>query len=198
MLRAGEINDGVRITQGHIFTQSNHAGFRVWSNALKSGSQTNHYTLYGMNNRDNQIRVKLEGEGAHSETENGIQIETENTSASFNLVIDGRQQVIPDRYVMQVSGATLGDNVGDISATESRTVEIMAAAPLYVKHTLISASSSFSPDMKAGTLLAKGEVSSNDRSPNMFAVQFSANTCQKLDKSGFQCQLQGEIIPPIN
>ncbi|MGP2408162.1 AfaD family invasin [Yersinia sp. 2545 StPb PI] len=106
---AGRVLDNSRIGQGQIVYDGEHAGFQVWSDTAPTGGQPNSYVLTGQSHGNNQLRVRIEQEGwvADSDGGKGIKIQTGERSTGFDLVIDGDQTVLADRYTLTLRGVGL-------------------------------------------------------------------------------------------
>lgn len=107
-VRAGLIADGTRLMRGRLAIQAPHDGFRVWMEAMTSGSQSNRYVLTGRQHSGHILHVRLEREGWQSDGPGGkgIALLTSEATAEFDMVADGDQQVAADSYGFDLLAAT--------------------------------------------------------------------------------------------
>lgn len=106
---SGLIDGGYRIGEGKVFFHGEHSGFRVYVNSQQTGNKPNEYLLMGNAKKENRIRIKLEKEGWTPDTNNGngIIILTKDSNASFDILIDGTQNVQADRYDVNISASVI-------------------------------------------------------------------------------------------
>lgn len=176
VLRVGDVNDGTRITQGHIVTGENHAGFQVRSDARKSGSQPNIYILTGIQNSANTLRVRIEGTEWHPDNTGGqgIVLNTCDNIATFDVVTDGGQRLVADRYRLEVQGATIADdNSGQANASDIQSVNINVGEVSTVTHTLTAVTGLQAGRKRDGILLADGTVTTTDGTAQILALRFT-------------------------
>ncbi|EEY3971055.1 adhesin [Escherichia coli] len=106
----GRLADATRIAKGRIVCQNAHSGFHIWMNAQKAGEQLGHYIIKGQTNSQHEIRVRLSGDGwlpATTGEHNGIVRIGRDENAIFDVLIDGDQNVTPDRYTLSLSGVCI-------------------------------------------------------------------------------------------
>lgn len=177
--RAGELKDGVQLGQGVLFSQGEHTGFQVWSDVQGVGVDPARYTLTGGQNGANTLKVRLEGGGWSVALAGGkgVVLTTTDNRVSFNVVVDGNQQVAADQYPFVLSAAALsvppGGGAAEASAPDVRTLSIGVAQALALTHTLTEAQSAFSGGLQDGQKMAAGAVRAQDGSTQTFAVRWT-------------------------
>ncbi|WP_396076090.1 AfaD family invasin [Escherichia coli] len=106
----GNLSDGTRIATGQILCRDSHSGFHVWMNAQKAGYQPEHYIIRGQLNSQNEIRVRLTGDRwspSVDKGQNGVIRISADERAIFDILVDGRQNVEADRYILSLHGVCL-------------------------------------------------------------------------------------------
>ncbi|EFA9626173.1 adhesin [Escherichia coli] len=98
-----ELRDGEKIATGRIICRESHTGFHVWMNGHEDEGHPGHYLIQGKHGSQNELRVRLEGEGLK-----GMAGTTEQSV--FDVVADGRQRAGADEYVFSVSGNCMGND----------------------------------------------------------------------------------------
>lgn len=106
---AGKVKDGARLSQGRLVFRGRHTGFQVWSEAPASGSQPGHYLLTGRENSGHVLRVRLGKAGWQPDaaTGRGIKLYSAESVATFDVVADGDQTVMADRYENALDSAAI-------------------------------------------------------------------------------------------
>ncbi len=106
----GSLSDGTRMATGRILCRDSHSGFHVWMNAQKAEVQSAHYIIKGQLNNQHEMRVRLSGDGWYPSTtgeHNGIVKIGRDENAIFDILIDGNQNLTPDRYTLSLSGVCI-------------------------------------------------------------------------------------------
>ncbi|MEL5280740.1 hypothetical protein PTR01_20820 [Serratia bockelmannii] len=175
---SGKLHDGQVITQIRIATQDAHIGFKLWSDGTTSGSEPNRYIVTGVQNGRNTLRVRIEKEGGRPDSINGkgLIVDTGDDVASFNIVSDGDQTVVSDDYQFEVKAAAISQNGtggGELSEPAVQMVSLNFNAGQLLKHELWAVLPVFPNDLADNTLLARGVVSTLDRSEQRMAVRFA-------------------------
>ncbi|UJD87711.1 hypothetical protein FS594_02300 [Rahnella aquatilis] len=105
----GTIKDGFLVGKGRVMYSGEHSGFRVWSEAPRSGTHPARYMLEGQQNVHNRLRVRIESERGQVDVKEGkgIIILTGDNSILFNVVADGPQNVKADNYSVELRAVAL-------------------------------------------------------------------------------------------
>lgn len=201
-LRSGELKDGTRIARGFVSSQEKHSGFHVWSDTQTVGNKPEQYILTGMQNGGSRIRVRLVSDGWSPDTVDGkgIKKTTDENGSAFDIVVDGNQKVVSDRYRIELKGDTISVSSGEDNSSDatSQTAYINLAQTVKVLHELKATQSRFDTNLSPLTILAKGTVSADDGSKNRYAIRFSPGSCKSVqnDSTGFGmiCTLPGKNI----
>lgn len=108
-LQSGYLSDGNVIGKGWVSYSGAHLGFRVWSEATKSGTQPNRYLLSGLHQPKNQLRVRLEQDGWQADESEGLGIitHTGDERREFRIVVDGKQSVSADMWTLPLQASAL-------------------------------------------------------------------------------------------
>lgn len=106
---SGTLKDGFLVGKGRVMYHGEHAGFRVWSEAPKSGAHPARYMLEGEQNVRNKLRVRIESERGQPDGKEGkgIIIPTGDDSILFKVVVDGQQNVKADIYPIELRAVAL-------------------------------------------------------------------------------------------
>lgn len=106
---AGLVADGSPVAQGVIVSQDSHIGFRIWSDEGELATLPGRYIMKGKQSDRHSLRVRLDngdwkadGDGTKQMTQYTIE-----PKVTFDLVIDGEQQVIADSYSLLLNTALL-------------------------------------------------------------------------------------------
>lgn len=106
---AGLVADGSPVAQGVIVSQDSHIGFRIWSDESELVTLPGRYIMKGKQSDRHSLRVRLdngdwkaEGDGAKQMTQYTVE-----PKVTFDLVVDGEQQVIADSYSLLLNTALL-------------------------------------------------------------------------------------------
>jgi len=96
------LQNGMVIAHGRVIYSEAHNGFQVWLNSPQNGNSPNQYVINGKNDSSHQLRVRTEQEGWTADIKGGKGIIslTREEQASFDIVVDGTQDVMPDQYVI--------------------------------------------------------------------------------------------------
>ncbi|MDA5543799.1 hypothetical protein PGS62_07535 [Yersinia rochesterensis] len=109
IMQSGRISDGAVFGRGMITYNGNHTGFRLWGDNLTSNGRPGSYILKGVNNDLNILRLRIESSGVpfSSQSENKIDVLTNDDTINFYFVSDGDQYIATDRYVLEINGVVL-------------------------------------------------------------------------------------------
>lgn len=105
----GTIKDGFLVGKGRVMYTGEHSGFRVWSEAPRSGAYPARYLIEGQQNFHNRLRVRIGSERGQADVKEGkgIIILTGDNSVLFNVVADGTQNVKADNYPIELRAVVL-------------------------------------------------------------------------------------------
>ncbi|WP_442788020.1 AfaD family invasin [Lelliottia sp. SL45] len=108
-LMAGQISDGTRIAIVQFTYNGKHKGFRAWINTQHSAMLDNTYTVRGLYNSDNILRVRIQKNNARYDNESagGVLIFTPNYQSTFSVVAHGNQKIKSDRYLIELNGSVI-------------------------------------------------------------------------------------------
>lgn len=108
-LMAGQISDGTRVAIVQFIHNGEHKGFRAWIKTLHSGALNNVYTVRGLYNSDNILRVRIQKNNAQNDNESagGVLIYTKNHQSTFSVVAHGNQTIKSDRYSIEINGRVI-------------------------------------------------------------------------------------------
>ncbi|HDQ0507586.1 TPA: adhesin [Escherichia coli] len=109
-VNGGFLSDGTRISMGRILCQHSHSRFHIWMSTQNVGEHAAQYVIKGLLDSQHMIRVRLSGEGwspSLTEEQRGMVKFGTDEMATFNVLIDGSQNVEPDKYTFTLHGACL-------------------------------------------------------------------------------------------
>lgn len=108
---AGNLKDGAQLGQGRIVSEEIHSGFELMFHT-PSGRDPSHLRLNGKqkNNSKLNVRVVTESNTPVSFTGNRLHFLTENKSITFQILLDGDQNVVSDNYSLTMSAAVIPDS----------------------------------------------------------------------------------------
>ena len=107
---AGSVRDGTLLGSGTLVSYDAHSGFRLWSEQLTDDRRNGRYILIGQQNPAHRIHIRLSPRkypGITPPDMPGIIVNTRENRLVFDILVDGSQKVIADRYTLDITGAIL-------------------------------------------------------------------------------------------
>lgn len=106
---SGQVPDGYVLGKGTISYSGSHRGFQLWSSAPAIPEKPGSYELAGLQHNGSRVRVKLQTNEnwQPAADERGLTIRTEDETVSFELVVEGKQQVSAGNYSMDLKTVAL-------------------------------------------------------------------------------------------
>lgn len=106
---SGQVPDGYVLGKGTISFSGPHSGFKIWSTAIAVPEKPGSYELTGQQHSANRVRVKLRGNENWQSAPDGIGliIRTEDETVSFELVVEGKQQISAGNYSIDFKAVAL-------------------------------------------------------------------------------------------
>lgn len=104
----GNVKDGTIVGTGKLSYEGEHVGFHVWIDD-KYSSLNNTSTLYSNRHSSKPLRVRIESPQHASKIvrENGIKIFTHESHTTFQIVLDGNQDVSPGSLSFRLGAAAI-------------------------------------------------------------------------------------------
>lgn len=105
----GKVPNGLLLGRGDITYQNEHIGFQVWAEEQHSEGQPNRYVLVGQNDSRNKLYIRLERDMMQMSMDGrrGVFFLIGDRRVTFDIIADGEQVVIPDRYSVELRAAAL-------------------------------------------------------------------------------------------
>ncbi len=102
------LKNGEEIISGEITCNDKHSGFRLWlGNQSVTNANSSNYVIYGENNRQHKLMIKLGGQGWKDYIDSnalGVSKSSQEINETFYIISPVSQRVLADRYIVTVIG----------------------------------------------------------------------------------------------
>lgn len=108
-LESPRVQDGHLLGRGRVMCGADHARFRVWMAPEYLAPDQQSYILTLVESQQARLQIRLQGHGWQKAlpSESGIVRSGSESSAVFDIVAHGEQQILPGIYRLRVSGTCL-------------------------------------------------------------------------------------------